>query len=555
MGRPPGQATIQFTDMASAWHVAFVHEGSPTTQKYLLETMGVGVAVFDADGDGRLDIFLPNGAALTDPMPQGSEPSKTGARYSNRLFLQRGDGRFEDATDRAGLGGAGYGMGVAVGDYDNDGDEDLYVTAYGGNRLYRNTGDGTFEDVTVAAGVAGAGWSTSAAWIDVDEDGRLDLLVARYLSWSFETNGYCGEPAPGPRAYCHPDRYAGAASLLFHNDGNGRFTETGQRAGIANPAGKSLGIAVADFDRDGHADVFVANDSVREFLFRNTGGGRFEDVALVSGTAFDQDGRAFAGMGVAFEDQDNDGLPDLLVTTLSNQLYACFRNDGGGHFRYATHLTGLAAMTRLSSGWGIALVDADNDGRRDFIVAQGHVLDTIELTSPHIRYKQPLLFARGVPAGFEDVSATAGEIAGHAIAGRGLATGDLNGDGRVDAVVTTLNGPALVLMNTTARSGHWIGVRLVGTRSNRDGIGSSIELTTGSGARQYATVSTSGSYLSASDRTVHFGLGEDRVGSLTIRWPGGAVQRLDHVEGDRVTTVTEPSVGGDPPPLTTAPHR
>jgi hypothetical protein len=536
----PPPRPIEFADMAAAWHVDFTHQGSPTREKYLIETMGAGVAVFDADNDGRLDLFFVNGAALADPMLKGATPLKQDPRYSNRLFRQTADGRFEDATTRAGLVGVEYGMGVAVGDYDNDGDEDLYVTGYGGNRLYRNAGDGRFEDVADMAGVGASGWSTSAAFVDVDEDGRLDLLVARYVSWSFETNGYCGEPAPGLRAYCHPDRYQGIASLLFHNDGNGRFTEVGRRAGIADAAGKSLGVAVADFDRDGHIDVFVANDSVREFLFRNKGAGAFEEVALASGTALDPDGRVFAGMGVTFDDQDNDGLPDLLVTTLSNQLYAFFRNEGGGRFSYATHVSGLAAMTRLSSGWGVALLDADNDGQRDLLVAQGHVLDTIEATSPHVRYRQPLLFARGVGTRFVDVSATAGAVSGQALAGRGLATGDLNGDGRVDAVVTTLNGRALVLENTTSDAGHWIGLRLRGTRSNRDGIGSSIELTARSGAKQYATVSTTGSYLSASDRTVHFGLGEESAASMTIRWPGGTVQKIDALPVDRVTTITEP---------------
>jgi enediyne biosynthesis protein E4 len=538
-------ARIEFADVAAARHVAFTHHGSPTTQKYLLETMGAGVAVFDADNDGRLDLFFANGAALSDPMPKGARPSKEAPAYFNRLFRQTADGRFDDVTSRAGLAGEGYGTGVAVGDYDNDGDEDLYVASYGGNKLYRNNGSGVFEDVTGAAGVGAGGWSTSAAFVDADEDGLLDLFVARYVSWSFDSNGYCGEPRPGYRAYCHPDQYPGITSLLFHNDGKGHFTEVGRRAGIANP-GKSLGIAVADFDRDGHADLFVANDSVREFLFRNRGDGTFEDVALASGTAFDQDGRAFAGMGVTFEDQNNDGLPDLLVTTLSNQLYACFRNDGGGRFSYATHATGLADMTRLSSGWGIALVDADNDGRRDLLVAQGHVLDTIELTSPHIRYKQPLLIARGTGGRFVDVSSTAGEIFGQPFAARGLATGDLNADGRVDAVVTTLNGAPLVLLNTTQAAGHWVGVRLTGTRSNRDGIGASIELTAASGAKQYATVSTAGSYLSASDRTVHFGLGDEQVASITIRWPGGTVQRVEGLVIDSVSTIAEPPAGDGP---------
>lgn len=530
---------IAFADAAAARRLGFIHQGSPTAEKYLLETMGSGVAVFDADNDGRLDVFFTNGAELSAPMPKGTGPAKDGVRFSNRLFHQAADGRFEDVTARAGLAGEGYGMGVAVGDYDNDGNDDLYVTAYGGNRLYRNQGDGTFADVTAAAGVAGSGWSTSAAFVDVDEDGRLDLFVARYLDWSFATNGYCGEPPPGPRAYCHPDRYPGATSLLFHNGGNGHFTEIGTRSGIADPGGKSLGVAIADFDKDGHIDIFVANDSVREFLFHNKGGGIFEDIALAGGAAFDQDGRPFAGMGVAFDDQNNDGWPDLLVTTLSNQLYAFFRNERGERFTYATHPSGLADISRLWSGWGLAMVDADNDGHRDLLVAQGHVLDTIEQTSPHLRYRQPLLFARGEGERFVDVSATAGEISGRPFAGRGLATGDLDGDGRVDAVVTTIDGPALLLLNTSERTGHWVGIRLRGIRSNRDGIGASVELTSASGAKQYATVSTTGSYLSAGDRTVHFGLGSETAAAITIRWPGGSVQVVDRVLVDRVTIITE----------------
>ena len=525
--------------MAASWHVDFTHHASLTSRKYLLETMGSGVAVFDADNDGRLDLFFVNGAELADPMPVGAQPVKR-PDDSNRLFRQTASGVFEDVTGRAGLGGRGYGMGVAVGDYDNDGYDDLYVTAYGGNALYHNRGDGTFEDVTAAAGVAADGWSTSAAFVDVDEDGKLDLFVARYLTWSFAKDVYCGEQRPGYRAYCHPDRFPGIVSLLYHNDGNGHFTEAGQRAGVANPDGKSLGVAIADFDADGHIDIFVANDSVPEFLFHNKGGGRFDDVALESGTAFDQDGRAFAGMGVAFDDQNGDGLPDLLVTTLSNQLYACFRNDGRGAFTYATHASGLANITRLSSGWGLALMDADNDGERDLLVAQGHVLDTIELTSPHLKYRQPLLIARGEGGRFTDVSATAGEVFGRGLAGRGLATGDLNADGRVDAVVTTMNGSAVVLINTSEGTGHWAGLRLVGTRSNRDGIGATVELTTASGRRQTATVSSTGSYLSASDRTAHFGLGGESTAWATVRWPSGTVQKVASIPADRVTTVTEP---------------
>ena len=531
---------LAFTDATAALGINFTHEASPTSEKYLIETMGAGVAVFDADNDGRLDLFFVNGARLSDPMPAGAQPDKRDPRYHNRLFRQRPDGRFEDVTSRAGLQGDGYGMGVAVGDYDNDGYEDLYVTALAGNRLYHNAGNGTFVDVTDTAGVGAAGWSASAAFVDADEDGRLDLFVTRYLTWSFDNNPYCGERQPGYRAYCHPDKFPGITSLLFHNDGNGHFTEVGQHAGIANPEGKSLGVAIADFDRDGHIDVFVANDSVREFLYHNRGDGTFEDVALRSGTAFDQDGHVFAGMGVSFEDQDNDGLPDVLVTTLSNQLYAYFRNEGAGTFAYATHTTGLADMTRLASGWGVSLADFDNDGQRDLLVAQGHVLDTIERTSPHIRYRQPLLVARGTGPRFTDASATAGAVFQRPLAGRGLATGDLNGDGRLDAVLSTLDGPAVVLQNTSDPAKHWVDVRLTGTRSNRDGIGASIELTTSAG-KQYATVTTTGSYLSASDRTVHFGVGDATAGTIRIRWPSGAVQEMP-VPVDRVTLVTEPAL-------------
>ena len=317
----PG-ATIRFVDIAADRGVDFVHAASPTREKYLLETMGGGVGVLDYDNDGRPDLFFVNGAALSDPMPREAVPDKRDRRYHNRLYRQTAEGRFEDVTDRAGVSGTGYGMGVAVGDYDNDGDADMYVTAYGGNTLYRNNGDGTFADVTATAGVGGSGWSASAAFVDVDHDGRLDLFVTRYLDWSFRSNVFCGDRPPGQRAYCHPDRFPGIASLLYHNDDGSTFSEVGARAGIADPAGKALGVAIADFDRDGKIDVFVANDSVREFLFRNRGHGRFEDLAPAAGAAYDQDGRVVAGMGGIFDDQDNDGWPDVLVTTLSNQLYA-----------------------------------------------------------------------------------------------------------------------------------------------------------------------------------------------------------------------------------------
>lgn len=537
--QPATSSRLAFIDIAAEAGVTFTHRASPTTEKYLLEAMGSGVAIFDADNDGRLDLYFVNGAALRDPMPAGALPAKSDATFHNRLYRQTGGGRFEDVTARAGVAGHGYGTGTTVGDYDNDGDADLFVAAYGGNTLYRNDGRGAFTDVTREAGVTGGGWSASAAFVDVDADGRLDLFVTRYLDWSFAENGSCGERPPGRRAYCHPDRYRGVASLLYHNDGGGRFTEIGEQAGIA-ASGKALGIAIADVDRDGAIDLFVANDSVPEFLFRNRGGARFEDIALASGAALDEHGQVFAGMGVALEDQDNDGWPDVLVTTLANQMYACFRNERTGRFAYATHRTGLADLTRLSSGWGVALTDFDNDGWRDLLVAQGHVLDTIEHTSPHLRYQEPLLLARRTGARFVEASTGGGDVFTRRVSGRGLATGDLDGDGRVDAVVTTLDGRALVLRNVTAGAGHWLGVRLEGRRSNRDGIGATLEVVSASGATVYATVSTAGSYLSSSDRTAHIGLGPATgVERVIVRWPSGIVQVVAKPPIDRVLTIVE----------------
>ena len=539
---PNSPPPVRFVDATEALGIDFRHEASPTSQKYLPETMGGGVALIDFDDDGRLDLFFVNGARIDDPMPKGALPVKDGPRFSNRLYHQEADGRFEDVTASAGLTGTGYGQGVAVGDFDNDGDEDLYVTALFGNRLYRNDGKGRFTDVTAEAGVAGGGWSTSAAFVDFDHDGRLDLFVARYLDWSFEANPYCGEPRPGPRAYCHPDQWKGASALLFHNDGDGRFTEVSARAGVANPEGKSLGVAIADFDGDGRVDLFVANDSVRQFLYRNRGDGTFQDQALLAGAAYDQDGRAFAGMGVDFADYDNDGHPDVVVTNLSNERYAIYRNAGDGTFSYETHASGLGKLTLLNSGWGVRFLDYDNDGTVDLFVAQGHVMDTIEQTSPHLRYRQPPLLARNEGGRFTDAGSSAGDAFRDAWAARGLAVGDLDDDGDLDVVVTTVGGRPYVLRNDGGNRGHWLTLRLVGHRSNRDGIGADVRLVTASGVVRQATVTTTGSYLSAGDRRVHFGLGsETRVRALEIRWPSGTVQRLQDVGIDRPLVVEEPA--------------
>jgi hypothetical protein len=332
---------VQFTDITQTAKIDFQHESSATSNKYLIETMGGGVALLDYDNDGRLDIFFTNGAKIDDPMPDGKAPDKSDKKFWNRLYHQNPDGTFTDVTEKAGLTGMPenhYDMGIAVGDYDNDGFEDIYVTGFGGNTLYHNNGNGTFTDVTKTAGVAGGGWSASAGFFDYDNDGKLDLFVTRYVDWTFKTNRYCGEKRPGYRAYCHPDNYEGVTNILYHNNGDGTFTDVSSKAGIANPNGKGLGVSFADYDGDGFTDIFVANDSVQCFLYHNNGNGTFSEVGLLAGVGFNEDGKTFAGMGIDFSDYDNDGFPDIIVTDLSNERYMLFRNNGDGTFRDATNL-------------------------------------------------------------------------------------------------------------------------------------------------------------------------------------------------------------------------
>lgn len=528
----------KFVDVTLAVGVRFEHVASHTSKKYLIETMGPGVALFDYDNDGRLDLFVVNGAPIADPTPKGVIPQKTNPRYWNRLYHQKHDGTFEDVTEKAGLQGSGYGMGVAVGDYDNDGYEDLYVTAYGGNKLYHNNRDGTFTDVTAQAGVGGAGWSTSAAWIDLDNDGLLDLVVLRYLKWDFD-DIWCGEHKPGYRAYCHPDMFDAVAPLVYHNDGNGHFTEISKKIGISKP-GKGLGIASADYDRDGHADIFIANDSMPQFLYHNKADGTFEEVALSSEVAVDGDGRTYAGMGVDFADYNNDSLPDLIVTDLANQVYALYQNNSDGSFTYDSGASGITRSTLLHSGWGVRFMDYDNDGWKDLLIAQGHDLDTIELTFPNLHYREPMLLLRNTGHGFTDVSADSGDVFHQHWVARGLAVGDIDNDGRLDAAVTTNNGPLYVLHNETAPVGHFLLLSLVGHKSNRDGIGAEVKMTTEHGS-QFATVTTAGSYLSSSDKRIHFGLGDAVLAQVEIRWPSGIVQSLKNVRADQILVVDEPA--------------
>lgn len=520
--------------------IDFLHANSPTTKKYLPETMGAGVAFIDFDNDGLLDIFFTNGARING----AATPAKRDPKYWNRLYRNQGNGKFLDVTERAGLAGAetGFAMGVAVGDFDNDGWQDLYVTSYGANTLYRNRGNGTFENVTAKAGVAGSGWSTSAGFIDYDNDGFLDLFVCRYLDWSFAKDVYCGEKAPGVRAYCHPDNFQATTNLLFHNNGDGSFSDVSDSSGISAAKGKSLGVAFADYDGDGFTDIYVANDSVMGFLFRNLGNGRFRESALLAGAGFNEDGNTFAGMGVEFADYDNDGRPDIFVTNLSLQMYALFRNIGGGHFEYATKEAGLARATLPYSGWSTRFIDFDNDGWKDIFAAQGHVMDTIEITSPNLQYRQEPMLLRNRMGAFERVLGS--DAFNVKRAGRGAAFGDLDNDGKVDVVVSNLGERPSILRNTTVNRNHWLSLRLIGSHANRDGIGCKVKLTRTSGQVQFYEVQTAGGYLSASDRRLLMGLETDSlIPKLEIHWPGGRLQTLTNVKADQQLVVHEQAAG------------
>ena len=486
----------EFVNIAEHAKIDFICRASHTSQKYLVESMVGGVAMFDYDSDGLLDLFFVNGAELKEHLGPDEKPDKRDPRYWNRLFHNNGDGTFTDVTKQAGVQGYGYGMGVAAGDYDNDGNPDLYVTNYGGNILYHNNGDGTFTDVTAKAGVAAGGWSSSAAFLDYDRDGKLDLVVSRYLTWDIHKNPWCGDRSRNFRAYCHPDVFQPATHVLYRNNGDGTFTDVSKDAGFTKPPGNGLGLAVNDFDHDGWPDILVANDALPQQLFRNNHDGTFQEVAVQTGLAYDADGRTYSGMGANFADYDNDGWPDIFICNLANQKYALYRNNAG-EFEYITGPTKLGGITMLHSGWGTRFVDYDNDGWKDLFVAQGHVMDNIEQSMPSLRYLESLLLLRNVKGRFEDVSSRSGSPFQARMAARGVAFGDLDNDGAIDIAVNVNEGRAMVLRNQGSGN-HWLIVDPVGTLSNRDGIGARVHIETEAGLHQYAYVTTSGGYQSSS---------------------------------------------------------
>jgi enediyne biosynthesis protein E4 len=532
----PEPPAIQFQDVAARAGVSFVLRDSATPEKHQIEPMVGGVAVFDYNNDEKPDIYFVNGA---------EQPSlrKSNASFVNRLYRNNGDGTFSDVTVAAGVRGDGFETGVAAADYDNDGFADLFIAGVNRNTLYRNRGDGTFEAVTEKAGLAHTSatrkpWSIAAGWFDYDNDGKLDLFVVNYCVWIPEKEPPC--TIGKARTYCHPRYYQGLPNTLYHNNGDGTFTDVSAASGISAHVGKGMSASFLDIDDDGRLDVFVANDTVQNFLFRNEGSGRFREVGLMSGIAFNDDGRAVSSMGVDAKDFDNDGREDIFVTANNYETFPIFRSLGKALFSDITYPSGVGRESMASTGWSNGVFDFDNDGDKDLFGAAGAIDDNVEEFS-HRKSRQPNVVLANVGNGrFVNASLTAGHDFQAASRHRGAAFGDFDGDGRIDIVVTRIGEPAQLFRNTSPAKNHWIRVRLHGTRSNRQGVGALIRIVSASGRQQWSRVTTTVGYASSSDATVSFGMGADaEAKQIEVRWPSGTVQRVDKVTLDKTITIAE----------------
>ena len=527
---------IEFRDMTKQAGILFKHNSGAFGKKYLPETMGSGVCVLDYDNDGWQDILFVN--SMDWPGHKGAAKSYPALYHNNK------NGTFTDVTREAGLATESYGLGCAVADYDNDGFEDIYITTVGSNHLFHNLGNGKFADVTVKAGVADPGFSTSAVWFDYDNDGKLDLFVTHYIDWSIAKDQYCTLDNKN-KSYCTPQTYKGESSTLFHNRGDGTFENVTKRAGLHDPTSKSLGVAMLDYDNDGWMDLFVANDTEPNKLYHNNHNGTFTDVAVQVGVAFSESGRVRAGMGVDAGDYDGSGWQSLVIGNFTNESMSLYRNDGSGLFVDEEISSGIRQMSLQALTFGCFFFDYDLDGRLDIFAANGHVSDDISVVQPTLKYAQPaILFHNSGNRKFEDASAKVGPAMQQPVVGRGAAYLDYDNDGDLDLVITANNGPARLLRNENGNQNDMLRVKLVGTRSNRDGIGARVTVTTSSGTRLFRMVKTGSSYASQSELPLTFGLGTPQAGrtvGLEIVWPSGQEDSLSKIGANQLITVKEGS--------------